>query len=77
MGDELDRPLRTSNTPVVDIPGDLPPVQIGAVQVELAVLNLCISAREAMPSGGQLTISARSAAHTNRLELMRAEVLGC
>jgi len=64
MRDVLDRTLGPSITLVIDIPSDLPPVQIDAVQVDLAILNLCINAREAMPSGGQLTISARSAARS-------------
>jgi PAS domain S-box-containing protein len=35
---------------------DLPPALIDAPQLENAVLNLCINARDAMPSGGKLVI---------------------
>lgn len=38
----------------------LPPVLADANQLELAILNLCINAKDAMPGGGQLTIEAAS-----------------
>jgi PAS domain S-box-containing protein len=43
----------------VDIPPDLHPVKIDANQFELALMNLAVNARDAMPSGGRLTISGR------------------
>jgi signal transduction histidine kinase/ActR/RegA family two-component response regulator len=36
----------------------LPPVLVDANQLELALLNLALNARDAMPSGGKLTITA-------------------
>ncbi|MBM9402660.1 response regulator [Gluconacetobacter azotocaptans] len=37
--------------------GDLPPVRTDAGQLELALLNLCINASDAMPEGGTITLS--------------------
>ncbi len=39
-------------------PPDLPPVLVDASQLELAVLNLALNARDAMPEGGEIAIAA-------------------
>jgi PAS domain S-box-containing protein len=44
---------------ISDLPPNLPPVQIDAGQLELALLNIGLNARDAMPGGGTLTIRAR------------------
>ncbi len=43
----------------LDLPAALPPVRVDPNQFELAVLNLAVNARDAMPGGGVLEIDAR------------------
>jgi PAS domain S-box-containing protein len=42
---------------VVDAPEDLPPAKVDANQLEMAILNLAVNARDAMVDGGVLRIS--------------------
>ena len=60
MAEMMSRSLDPTVRIAVDIPSDLPSVQIDRNQFELALLNLGLNARDAMPSGGTLTITARS-----------------
>ena len=42
----------------VELPTDLPPIMADANQLELALLNVALNARDAMPAGGAIQISA-------------------
>lgn len=51
-------------------PPGLWPVRVDAPELELAILNLCINARDAMSDGGRLRVSADNRTiHDQRLEL--------
>jgi PAS domain S-box-containing protein len=56
--------LQRSLGPLVELdsrlPRHLPPAHVDGNQLELAILNLAVNARDAMPQGGRLTISARA-----------------
>lgn len=62
MEDLLERAIGPGIAIGKTVPADLPPVRVDANQLELAILNLAVNARDAMPSGGSLTISARAVA---------------
>ena len=57
--DLLAHSLRGDIRIVSDVPTNLPPVQVDVGQLELALLNIGLNARDAMPEGGTLTIRAR------------------
>jgi signal transduction histidine kinase/CheY-like chemotaxis protein len=58
MGDLLERSLGPRIALRLDFPDGLPPARVDANQLELAILNLAINARDAMPDGGSIDIRA-------------------
>jgi PAS domain S-box-containing protein len=60
MRDLLIRSLGPGVQIVSDLPADLPPVSVDPNQLELAILNLAVNARDAMPLGGSLTVEANA-----------------
>lgn len=53
----LERSLREDIEVVLDLPEDLWPVEADPGELELALLNLAVNARDAMPQGGRLKVS--------------------
>jgi signal transduction histidine kinase/CheY-like chemotaxis protein len=56
MGNLLERSLGPRVALRLDLPEGLPAARIDANQLELAILNLAINARDAMPDGGSIEI---------------------
>ncbi|MGO7727278.1 ATP-binding protein [Rhizobium johnstonii] len=59
MNDLLRRSVGSSISIETILPATLPPALVDANQLELALLNLAVNARDAMPDGGTLSISLR------------------
>ena len=57
MDDLLRRSIGPSVAIVLDLPAGLPSALADHNQIELALLNLAVNARDAMPEGGTLTVS--------------------
>jgi signal transduction histidine kinase/CheY-like chemotaxis protein len=56
----LERSLREDIEVVLDLPGDLWRVEADPGELELALLNLAVNARDAMAQGGRLTVTGRN-----------------
>jgi signal transduction histidine kinase/CheY-like chemotaxis protein len=56
----LERSLREDVEVRLDLPPDLWRVEADAGELELALLNLAVNARDAMPNGGLLTVTGRN-----------------
>src|SRR5438874_4404783 len=59
MVEMLQRSLGPGIEIATDFAADMPPTRVDPNQLELALLNLALNARDAMPLGGQLAISAQ------------------
>ncbi len=66
----LERSLRADILLDIHVPDDLPPVLTDPGQLELAVLNLCVNARDAMQKGGVITITARAGEQAGMIDLI-------
>jgi signal transduction histidine kinase/ActR/RegA family two-component response regulator len=66
MKELLERALGHDVELRTDFQGTLPPALVDANQLELALLNVALNARDAMPNGGTLTITANH--HTQTAE---------
>ncbi|MDO6414936.1 response regulator [Sphingomonas sp. BIUV-7] len=66
IADLIRRSLGPSINVVLELPGDVSSARVDPNQLELALLNLAINARDAMPSGGRLTIAAGTAVLDDR-----------
>ena len=53
---------------VVDLAADLWPVDIDRAQLETALINLCVNARDATPGGGRMFIQSRNIAYQAGVE---------
>ena len=60
MQEMLQRSLRADVQVEMDIDDDLWPVEVDLGELELAILNICVNSRDAMPEGGTILISARN-----------------
>ncbi len=76
MSDLFGRSLGGLVTVVTDLEDGLPAVQVDPDQLELAVLNLCINARDAMPEGGAITVATRRLSISGDPEIADGPYLG-
>src|SRR6202022_2907359 len=60
IAEMLSRSLRENIEVAVEIPEDLWPVMVDPAEFELALLNLGVNARDAMPNGGRFHVEART-----------------
>jgi len=72
IGELIDRSLGPQIQVALDVAGELPAAMVDPNQLELALLNLCVNARDAMPGGGRLRIKLEAchveAGHVQGLE---------
>jgi nitrogen-specific signal transduction histidine kinase len=73
--DLLERSIGSQIELKLDLPETLPLTLVDANQVELALLNLVVNARDAMPDGGTLLISVDVANSSGRDELAAGDYL--
>jgi PAS domain S-box-containing protein len=76
VSDLLRRSIGPSIHIHITVPQGLPPVLVDANQFELALLNLVVNSRDAMPAGGTITITACACTQTpSELDLLEGSYL--
>jgi len=60
LADLLNRSLREDVEVAFEIPPDLWPIEVDVAQLDVAILNLAVNARDAMPRGGRICITAHN-----------------
>jgi PAS domain S-box-containing protein len=60
VGDVLSGPLHGNIELSIDVPGDIWSIKVDKSELELALVNLVINARDAMPGGGRISITAKN-----------------
>ena len=60
LAELIARTLGPSIDIMTDLPDQISPILVDANQLELALLNLAVNAKDAMPHGGKITILARA-----------------
>ncbi|SFS30844.1 ATP-binding protein [Brevundimonas viscosa] len=65
----LERSLREDIAVEIDVRRPLKPIEVDVGELELAILNLAVNARDAMPEGGTLSISVRPRGETVCVEV--------
>lgn len=73
MTDLLERSIESQIELKLDLPEELPLTLVDANQIELALLNLVVNARDAMPDGGTLAIRVDVVNSSGRNELATGE----
>src|SRR5262249_33139031 len=73
LADLLQRSTRGDIRIVTDFSDDLWPFECDVAELELALMNLCVNARDAMPAGGLVRIEARNIASGAELRPTAAE----
>jgi DNA-binding response OmpR family regulator len=77
MHDLLNQALGASITVTTELDPSLPPAMADVNQLELAILNLSINARDAMPRGGMLTIATAIASDEPNTVTIAVSDTGC
>jgi PAS domain S-box-containing protein len=75
MADLLERSVGANIELVLELPEELPLTLADANQIELALLNLVVNARDAMPEGGVISITVDGAHASDHVDLAGGDYL--